>query len=113
MRRRRVLARLGVGVVAIGAIAIAGALSSASSSNRGRVAPALPRSVLVGPRVTLSALRGKPTIVSFWASWCGPCRREAPALEAFARVLRGRARLVGVNWNDGADGAQSFVRTYR
>lgn len=110
---RRAFIWIGLGLVVLGATAVAGGFSGSSSSDNGRPAPALPRSVLVGPRVTLSALRGTPTVVNFWASWCEPCKREAPALEAFARGLHGRAQLVGVNWNDEADGARSFVRTYR
>lgn len=76
------------------------------------VAPALPASVLVGPRVTVGALRGKPALISFWASWCDPCRHEAPVLERFAQTLGGRARLVGVNWNDTSGGAADFLKRF-
>lgn len=69
--------------------------------------------MLVAPRVTLSSLRARPAAINFWASWCEPCREEAPALEQVALALHGRARLVGVNWNDSLGGARSFVRKYR
>src|SRR5207247_538149 len=69
-------------------------------------------SVLVPPRPTLASLRGEPAAINFWASWCPPCRQEAPALERLARSLHGRVRLVGVNWNDGLDGARSYVHHY-
>ncbi|HVC07116.1 MAG TPA: TlpA disulfide reductase family protein [Solirubrobacterales bacterium] len=46
-------------------------------------------------------MRGKPALVNFWASWCGPCREEAPELERFDRSLHGTARLVGVDYTDG------------
>lgn len=86
----------------------------ASHSNNGELAHPLPRQVLVGPTVTLAGLRGKPVFVVFWASWCGPCQKEAPAVERFANELRGRATLVGVNWNDPLLGnARSFIRRYR
>lgn len=85
------------------------------TSNRleaGRPAPPLPSGVLVGPKVTLASLRGKPAAINFWASWCSPCHKEAPELEQAARQLSGRARLVGIDWTDGAGAARSYVRQY-
>jgi cytochrome c biogenesis protein CcmG/thiol:disulfide interchange protein DsbE len=77
------------------AIVAATGLGGRSASDRARPAPALPTSVLVPPRVTVASLRGRPAAINFWASWCTPCRQEAPALERVARSLDGRARLVG------------------
>ncbi len=84
-----------------------------SKSSDGRPAPALPLEHLSGPAVTLAGLRGRPALVSFWASWCEPCEHEAPVLERFARSLHGRATLVGVNWEDlSLANARKFIRTY-
>lgn len=101
---------------AVAALSIFG-LASTGSPHGGRVAPALPRETLVGRPVTLLELidrAGKrPVAVVFWASWCGPCEREAPALERFSRSAAGRGRIVAVDWNDGSSGAKAFVRRYR
>src|SRR5713101_4788493 len=67
---------------------------------KARPAPALPSRVLVGPRVDIASLRGRPAIIHFWASWCLPCVREAPQLARLAGELHGRARLVGIDWSD-------------
>ena len=83
----------------------------------GRLAPALPRELLAGPPATLATLRatadGRPTLVVFWASWCEPCRHEAPAVERFALSPAGRGRVVGVDWSDEAASARRFIGKYR
>jgi thiol-disulfide isomerase/thioredoxin len=112
--RLRLSAWLALAAVGVAALIIFGLASAGSSV--GRLAPPLPTERLAGPPVTLAALRsaahGRPVLVTFWASWCGPCAREAPALERFSQSTSGRHRLVGVNWSDQLSGARSFVRRY-
>jgi thiol-disulfide isomerase/thioredoxin len=79
---------------------------------KGRPAPALPSRVLVGPRVSLATLHGRPAIIHFWASWCPPCVKEAPELAQLAGELHGRATLVGVDWSDSPGSAAAFVRQH-
>jgi cytochrome c biogenesis protein CcmG, thiol:disulfide interchange protein DsbE len=99
---------------ALAGLGVVGLRSGHSAS--GRLAPALPREQLTGPRVTLAGLlasaRGRPVIITFWASWCEPCAREASALERFSLGSPGRGRLVGVDWSDGLSGARSFVHRH-
>jgi thiol-disulfide isomerase/thioredoxin len=114
----RHLGALGWTITAVGilvALVVFG-LASDRSSSVGPQAPALPRERLAGPPLTLpgllSASAGRPALVVFWASWCGPCAGEAPAIERFSRSTAGRGRLVGVDWSDGLVGARSFIRRY-
>src|SRR5438270_5401839 len=55
---------------------------------------------------------GKPVVLNFWASWCGPCADEAPVLQDAARRYGDRAAFIGVNVQDVDADAQAFLRKY-
>ncbi len=115
-RRLRLLGWTLIAAAVLAALIVFG-LAPDRSASAGRPAPALPREDLVGPPTTLagllSAARGRPALVLFWASWCGPCAREAPAVERFSQSPAGRGRIVGVDWSDPSTGdARSFIRRY-
>jgi cytochrome c biogenesis protein CcmG, thiol:disulfide interchange protein DsbE len=99
---------LAVAVACVAAFVALEALSGTHGAKK-RAAPALPARVLEPPAVTIARLHGRPAIVHFWASWCGPCRDEAPELARLARELRGRATLVGVDYTDAAGSARAFI----
>ncbi|MBS0393179.1 MAG: TlpA family protein disulfide reductase [Proteobacteria bacterium] len=76
--------------------------------------PDFTRSDLSGRRVALADLRGKLVLVAFWASWCEPCRREAPRLAAWQREYGARGlQIIGVSMDDDAATAQRFARHAR
>ena len=78
----------------------------------GRIAPALMLSNMDGQSTNLQALKGKWVLVHFWASWCGPCRREMPTLQALQQRLKGtRIALVLVNTAESDDEVFSFMPT--
>jgi cytochrome c biogenesis protein CcmG/thiol:disulfide interchange protein DsbE len=57
--------------------------------------------------------RGRWVLVNFWASWCAPCRSEAPALESFQKEHAPQGfTVLGINLDDNTDDATAFVRRY-
>ena len=65
----------------------------------------------VGDTVRLSDLRGNVVVVNFFASWCGPCRIEHPALTRVAERYEDRGvRFLGVVYNDTPEAVRTYVR---
>lgn len=65
-----------------------------------------------GNRIQLSSLAGKAVVLDFWASWCGPCKKQAPILETFASAHPANdVVVVGVNTSDTRSDAQAFLRS--
>lgn len=110
MRVLRTTAWIGAALAIVAVIAF---VATRGVSESPRHAPKLPRQLLVGPRVSVASLRGRPALVLFWASWCGLCKREAQAVRAFAESPAGDGRIVGVDWADGRHAAKTFLRRHR
>jgi len=61
----------------------------------------------------LVGARGRPVVVNVWASWCGPCRVEAPLLQRAAARYKGDVVFLGVDSRDDPGPARAFIRRYR
>jgi len=83
-------------------------------------------SVLIGKKVPAFSLKdfsgnpmsekdliGSPVIFNFWASWCIPCREEAPLLESVWKAYKDKGlKIIGVASNDETENSLKFLRTY-
>jgi len=66
-----------------------------------------------GETLSLSELRGRPVVLNFWASWCDPCKREAPILEGAWRAGRSQSAVVlGLDIQDLSENAKAFIEKY-
>ncbi len=65
-------------------------------------------------KLSLASLRGKVVVLNFWASWCDPCKGEAPRLEeAWRSFRRDGVVVVGVDAQDFSGDARRFMRRYK
>ncbi|HLX32509.1 MAG TPA: TlpA disulfide reductase family protein [Gaiellaceae bacterium] len=62
-----------------------------------------------GDDVSLSAFRGRGVVLNFWASWCIPCKSEAPVLEKYYLRYGRRVTFLGIDYHDLASDARTFV----
>jgi len=93
-----------------------GMLHAASTSQRsqvGKPAPTMTIAALDGAAVAVTSVEGTPVVVNFWASWCVPCRQEAPVLNAAARAYAGRVQFIGVDIQDSDAAARAYQAEVR
>jgi cytochrome c biogenesis protein CcmG/thiol:disulfide interchange protein DsbE len=72
--------------------------------------PGLVRDGVPVPGIATGAFNGAVTLVNVWASWCAPCRDEAPILMKMSEDRR--YRIVGINYKDQAENARRFIGRY-
>src|SRR5512133_4062720 len=112
--------KLGAQALAVGLVALLLALliwkvakGSGKEAAVGKAAPNFTLERIDEPgTLQLASLRGKAVVLNFWASWCYPCKQEAPALAAASKRWAGRVVVLGVDVNDAAGSARRFAEKY-
>ncbi len=99
-------------VVLIAAFYPNGGQASGPSQAIGARMPDIALPTIGGATVDLAGLRGRWILVNVWATWCGPCRREMPALQRLSRAQSGRLVVVAVDQGEDAATVKAFVSRF-
>lgn len=92
-----------------------GGCSSGQASGPGGTAQDFQLQSLEGQTVSLGALKGKPVLLNFWATWCGPCRLEMPFLQEVSEdpeLLERGLVILAVNLGESASVVREFMDNY-
>jgi cytochrome c biogenesis protein CcmG, thiol:disulfide interchange protein DsbE len=96
--KRRTCVRLACALALLSTFGFASFGSAQASPNIGEEAPSLIVTTLDGSTLDLSKLRGNVVMVNYWATWCAPCRKEMPKLNAFYRRYHAKGlEIIGVS----------------
>jgi thiol-disulfide isomerase/thioredoxin len=80
------------------------ASAPAQAVQEGQAAPAFRAKLLDGSSFSLDTAQGDVVLINFWATWCAPCRKEMPALEAYYAAHRAQGlRIIAVSMDEAAD----------
>jgi len=110
------LGRWGAVLLVVGLIALLswGVVRGANGPRDSGIAPDFSLTSFDGQTITLSQLRGQVVVINFWASWCQPCRQEAPYLERTWRKYKDKGvTFIGVNWVDTQKEAIAYLAEFK
>lgn len=94
-------------LVAVASLGVASAANTATPAP----APDFKLPARAGGEVALSGLKGQVVLVNFWATWCGPCRKEMPLLEQIYKKYKGLGfTLLAVNVEEDSAGAEKWLQ---
>jgi thiol-disulfide isomerase/thioredoxin len=64
---------------------------------------------LSGEKIHLADLRGKPVVINFWATWCGPCRIEMPLLQKYYDLYSPDVAVLAINYDEPVEKVRSYI----
>jgi cytochrome c biogenesis protein CcmG/thiol:disulfide interchange protein DsbE len=100
-------------VALIAAAVLALAAPALAIPRAGEAAPPFTLGTADGKSIAVAGLKGKPVYLNFFATWCGPCRVETPAIVKLSKKYAAKGlRVVGIDVGENAGKAQGFAKDY-
>jgi thiol-disulfide isomerase/thioredoxin len=87
-------------------------IETACAQEPAELAPDFQGMTLDAKRFSRNSLRGKPVLIQFWATWCGYCRKDEPAIEALAEEYRDRLTVLAVNMQEPEQKVRQYVAAH-
>ncbi len=101
-------------VLAFLAVLTYGQIRKGVSQPKSGPAPDFTLTLFDGGQISLAELRGRPVVINFWASWCDPCKEEAPLLEAAWRKYKDQGlMMIGVDYLDQEPAARAYLQEFQ
>lgn len=111
--RRRLVRAFGGAAAALLLVLVLLGLTTVPGNAEPQAAPAFALDLIEGGSVTNADLAGRVAVINVWASWCPPCREEAPALRRTVERFEGQpVAFLGVVRDDSAEDARAFARDW-
>lgn len=102
-----------MGVIALILLFAFGLRARGEAQPSSGAAPDFSLSSFEGQKITPAELRGKVVVINFWASWCPPCRDEAPFLEKMWRQYKDRGVVfIGIDYVDSEEKAKAYLKEF-
>ena len=97
-------------VIVLALMLLVATTTTACAKIPGEAAPQFKLNDLEGNEISLAeVVQSKPVLLDFWATWCPPCRKEAPLVQAFYDKYQGQVAVIGVNVNESPKAITSFM----
>ncbi len=103
--------KIATSLVVLGALSLA--MAAGPEKAVGKPLPNLFVTGLDGKKISTSDFKGKVVILDFWATWCGPCKKAGPTMDALQKKYAGKVRVIGASYDDPPAAVKKYMSEHK